>query len=144
MNSTPIHPHDFLTEGAYVGNIIDFINEDERNEMLTVIQKVKDYSIVNRDTELHCRYNYTQQEDYSYRTPLNKLEEIDSFVKENNRVDQVFNGKGTSEDLENIDKIEKYIHRLLELKKNKKLSKKELEKRREAFLQKIEKLSRIG
>ena len=27
MNSTPIHPNDFLTEGAYVGNIIDFIKE---------------------------------------------------------------------------------------------------------------------
>ena len=86
MNSTPIHPNDFLTEGAYVGNIIDFINEDERNEMLTVIQKVKEYSVVNRDTKLHCRYNYTQQENYLHHTPLNKLEEIDSFVKENNLI----------------------------------------------------------
>ena len=57
---------------------------------------------------------------------------------------KVFNGKGTSADLENIDKIEKYMQRLYELKKNKKLSRQELEKRREAFLQKIEKLSRIG
>jgi len=86
MNSIPIQPDNFLDEGAYVGNIMDFIDINEFNEMLSVIEKVKEYSVVNRDTELHCRYNYTQQEDYPYRTPLNKLEEIDSFVKENNLV----------------------------------------------------------
>jgi Rps23 Pro-64 3,4-dihydroxylase Tpa1-like proline 4-hydroxylase len=86
MNSTPIHPNDLLVEGAYVGEIMDFIDINEFNEMLSVIEKVKEYSVVNRDTELHCRYNYTQQENYLFQTPLNKLEEIDSFVKENNLV----------------------------------------------------------
>ena len=63
MNSTPIQPDNFLDEGAYVGNIMDFIDINEFNEMLSVIEKVKEYSVVNRDTELHCRYNYTQQEN---------------------------------------------------------------------------------
>jgi hypothetical protein len=31
MNSTPIQPSDLLNEGAYVGNIMDFINDEEYN-----------------------------------------------------------------------------------------------------------------
>ena len=27
MNSTPIHPNDLLVEGAYVGDMMDFINK---------------------------------------------------------------------------------------------------------------------
>lgn len=57
---------------------------------------------------------------------------------------KVFGGKATSSDLENIDKIEKYIGRLYELKKAKKISPKELYKRREIFLKKIEKSNRLG
>ena len=63
MNSTPIQPDKLLEEGAYVGNIMDFINVDEYNEMLSVIEKVKDYSVVNRDTELHCRYMINNHKD---------------------------------------------------------------------------------
>ena len=48
MNSTPILPSDLINEGAYVGNMMDFVNNEEYNEMLSVIEKVKDYSIVNR------------------------------------------------------------------------------------------------
>jgi hypothetical protein len=44
MNSTPIHPNDLLVEGAYVGDMMDFINDDEYNEMLTVKEKVKEYA----------------------------------------------------------------------------------------------------
>ena len=42
MNSTPIHPNDLLVEGAYVGEIMDFIDINEFNEMLSVIEKVKE------------------------------------------------------------------------------------------------------
>jgi len=46
--------------------------------------------------------------------------------------------------LENIDKIEKYIGRLYEIKKNRKISQEELYVRREIFLKKIEKNNRLG
>jgi len=55
-----------------------------------------------------------------------------------------FGGKASSEDLENIDKIEKYIGRLYELIKNRKISQKELYQRREIYLKKIEKSNRLG
>ena len=57
---------------------------------------------------------------------------------------KVFGGKATNKDLENIDKIEKYVARLYELKKEKKISLEELYKRREIFLKKFEKLNRVG
>jgi Rps23 Pro-64 3,4-dihydroxylase Tpa1-like proline 4-hydroxylase len=85
MNSTPIQPNDFLYEGAYVGNIMDFIDIDEYNEMLSVIEKVKDYSVVNRDTELYCRYMINGEEgNYEHRILLNEIEERDIYVQKNN------------------------------------------------------------
>jgi Rps23 Pro-64 3,4-dihydroxylase Tpa1-like proline 4-hydroxylase len=87
MNSTPIQPNNFLDEGAYVGNIMDFINDDEYNEMLSVIEKVKEYSVVNRETKLHCRYMINGEGDgYKHKIPLNEVESRDSYVKDNNLV----------------------------------------------------------
>jgi len=57
---------------------------------------------------------------------------------------KAFGGKASAEDLENIDKIEKYIGRLYEIKKNRKISQEELYVRREIFLKKIEKNNRLG
>lgn len=57
---------------------------------------------------------------------------------------KAFGGKASSKDLENIDKIEKYVSRLYELKKERKISLNELYKRREIFLKKIEKNNRVG
>jgi len=85
MNSTPIHPNDLLVEGAYVGDMMDFINDDEYNEMLTVKEKVKEYSITNRDTELSCRYMINNHEDdYEHRIPLSEVEARDLYIKDNN------------------------------------------------------------
>ncbi len=85
MNSTPIQPDKLLEEGAYVGNIMDFINVDEYNEMLSVIEKVKDYSVVNRDTELHCRYMINNHKDnYEHMIPLSEIESRDLYVQKNN------------------------------------------------------------
>jgi len=85
MNSTPIHPNDLLVEGAYVGDMMDFINDDEYNEMLTINEKVKEYSITNRDTELYCRYMISDYEyDYAHRIPLSEVEARDLFIKNNN------------------------------------------------------------
>lgn len=57
---------------------------------------------------------------------------------------KAFGGKASEEDLENIDKIEKYMGRLYELKRQKKISQDELFHRREIFLKKIEKSNRLG
>ncbi len=85
MNSTPIQPNDYLDEGAYVGNIIDFITNDEYNEMLSVIEKVKEYATVNRDTELYCRYMINGDDsDYNHKIPLRDVESRDLYIKENN------------------------------------------------------------
>ena len=87
MNSTPIYPNDLINEGAYVGNIIDFINDSEYNEMLLVIEKIKDYSITNRNTDLYCRYMFNgEKENYNYKHKilLNEVEERDIYVQKNN------------------------------------------------------------
>ena len=55
MNSIPIQPDNFLDEGAYVGNIMDFINDDEYNEMLSVIEKVKEYAGEDADITLQLK-----------------------------------------------------------------------------------------
>lgn len=55
-----------------------------------------------------------------------------------------FTGKSKPKDLENIEKIEKYIERLFELKKEGKIKLKELNQRREEYFKKFEKSSRIG
>jgi Rps23 Pro-64 3,4-dihydroxylase Tpa1-like proline 4-hydroxylase len=87
MNSTPIQPNDYLDEGAYVGQIMDFINDDEYNKMLSVIEKVKEFSVVNRDTELHCRYMINGEgNSYNHKIPLKEVESRDSYVKDNNLV----------------------------------------------------------
>ena len=57
---------------------------------------------------------------------------------------KVTSGKATAQDLEIMDKIEKYIHRLHQFKKDRKITHKDIEKRTEEFLRKIEKSSRIG
>lgn len=57
---------------------------------------------------------------------------------------KAFGGKATEDDLKNIDKIEKYMKRLYEHKKEKKIDDKELYERREIFLKKIEKSNRLG
>lgn len=57
---------------------------------------------------------------------------------------EMFTGKSKPKDLEAIEKVENYIERLYELKKQGKIKVKELIKRREDFFKKIEKNSRIG
>ena len=61
MNSTPIQPNDYLDEGAYVGDIMDFIDETEYNKMLSVIEKVKELLIYDELTLSQIAYllNYS-------------------------------------------------------------------------------------
>jgi len=84
-----------IDEGVYCGNLFDFLNSEEIEYTKTLIDRVKKFSIEQRDTALYCRYNYQLREDLKNSTDKNgeyvhsiKLSEVakrDEFVKENKR-----------------------------------------------------------
>ena len=84
-----------IDEGVYCGNLFDFLNSEEIEYTKTLIDRVKKFSIEQRDTALYCRYNYQLREDLKNSTNKNgeyvhsiKLSEVakrDEFVKENKR-----------------------------------------------------------
>jgi hypothetical protein len=66
MNSTPIHPNDLLVEGAYVGDMMDFINDDEYNEMLNYLfVKIKE-GIGEQTTLLEDVVKLFQPDDWEH------------------------------------------------------------------------------
>lgn len=82
------------------------------------------------------------KEDIKLRFTPKRGSRISKFLIDEKIKD--FTGKSKPKDLENIRKIENYIERIYELKKEKKITPKEAIKRREVFFKKIEKNSRIG
>jgi len=84
-----------LKEGAYVGNLYNFITEDELEKLNKLIPLLHKYTVDNRDT-INCRYDYelTKEEKtkgFVPSIPMSKVAERDKFVKENNRyVQQIF------------------------------------------------------
>jgi hypothetical protein len=84
-----------IDEGVYCGNLFDFLNSEEIEYTKTLIDRVKQFSIEERDTELYCRYNHTLIQDLENNIDENigfistiKLSEVakrDEFVKENKR-----------------------------------------------------------
>lgn len=100
MNTT-LNPLDSLPksslidEGVYCGNLFDFLNSEEIEYTKTLIDRVKKFSIEERDTELYCRYDHTLIRDLESGIDENagfissiKLSEVakrDEFVKENQR-----------------------------------------------------------
>ena len=57
MNSIPIHPDDYIKQGAYIGNLFDFINQQEYDE-LNILTNKFELSPTNRlyyieDTKSH-------------------------------------------------------------------------------------------
>lgn len=119
MNSTPISPNDFMSEGAYVGNLFDFVKEDEIEKLKSVIEDIKQYSIDNRETKLRCRYNHNGQEDegyhYEHAIPLSEIAERDQFIIDHGLVATQkwleFNGNST--DVEYFMKICEKINNAL-------------------------------
>lgn len=81
----PIIPKsDLLTEGAYIGKISDFLEEDELEEFKEMIESVKDYSSEDIENRLTCRYNYNDTENpYDHGIPPSKVPERDAFVRKN-------------------------------------------------------------
>ncbi len=82
------------------------------------------------------------KEDIKLRFTPKRGSRISKFLIDEKIKD--FTGKSKPKDLENIRKIENYIERIFELKKEKKIDKKEALKRRENFFKKIEKNSKLG
>lgn len=82
MNSTPIPQNDFLKEGAYIGNLLDFISENDFLEIKEQTKKIKEHYETKKDTVM-CRYNYMGEEDYPHRIPVSMVNERDIYVEKN-------------------------------------------------------------
>ena len=66
-----------IDEGVYCGNLFDFLNSEEIEYTKTLIDRVKQFSIEERDTKLYCRYNHTLIQDLE-----NNIDEnIESTIK---------------------------------------------------------------
>lgn len=126
MNTTPIPLGDLqksflINEGAYCGNLFDFVKDDEVEYLHNVISQVKEFSVKERDTKVMCRYNYhllsndennkNENDNFIHSIPLSKVEERDLFVKENNRkvVQKWFEFEYDTEDSRFFTKISKRI-----------------------------------
>jgi GDP-L-fucose synthase len=82
----PIIPvSDLLTEGAYLGKISDFLEEDELEKFKEMIESVKEYSSEDIENRLLCRYNYDDiKNPYDHAIPPSKVPERDAWVRKNN------------------------------------------------------------
>lgn len=82
----PVIPQeDLLSEGAYIGRISDFIDEEEIEKFKSMIQSVKEYSSEDIENRLVCRYNYDDLENpYDHSIPPSKVPERDAWVRKNN------------------------------------------------------------
>jgi len=84
MNSTPIPLSSFLEEGAYVGNLYDFIDANEMTQVESKIKGICSYVESDRESILKCRYDYAPElQSYEHSIPLNQILERDLFIKEN-------------------------------------------------------------
>jgi Rps23 Pro-64 3,4-dihydroxylase Tpa1-like proline 4-hydroxylase len=81
----PIIPAiDLLTEGAYIGKISDFLEEDELEEFKTIIEDIKEYSSDDIENRLVCRYNYDDLKNpYDHTISPSKVPERDAWVRKN-------------------------------------------------------------
>lgn len=127
MNTTQIPLNDInrsflLNEGAFIGNLSDFLELDEIEYLKTLITKIKKYSVDERDTKLHCRYNYhlletnpetgvNENDTFIHSIKLSEVAERDAFVKENNRdvLQKWFEFPGFDDDCRYFNEISKKI-----------------------------------
>ena len=85
MNSTPIPLSNFLSEGAYIGNLYDFIDADGMRLIESKAKEIDNYVESNKKAILKCRYNYAPEpQPYKHQISFKEVPERDSYVKENN------------------------------------------------------------
>jgi hypothetical protein len=127
MSTTQIPLNDInrsflLNEGAFIGNLFDFLELDEIEYLKTLITKIKQYSIDERDTKLMCRYNYhlletnpetgvNETDTFIHSIKLSEVADRDAFVKENNRdvLQKWFEFPGFDEECKYFNEISKKI-----------------------------------
>jgi GDP-L-fucose synthase len=79
-----ISKDDLLVEGAYVGKISDFLEEDELELFKEMIEDVKEYSSEDIENRLSCKYNYDDiVNEYDHNIPPSKVAERDAFIRKN-------------------------------------------------------------
>jgi len=84
MNTNPIHPKDFIEEGVYVGNIFDFVKEDNVSELYDNIKSLQNFA-KNNTKSIRCRYQYYPgDKNYEDSISMDKVEARNQFVKDNN------------------------------------------------------------
>lgn len=127
MSTTPIPLNDLnrsflLNEGGFAGNIFDFLELDEIENLKNLITKIKEYATNERDTELTCRYNYhlleadpetglNENDTFIHSIKLSEVAERDAFVKEHNReiLQKWFEFTGFDEECKYFNKISEKI-----------------------------------
>lgn len=79
-----IPKENLVIEGAYVGKISKFLDEEEIEELKEEIKLVKDYSLNDTENRLYCRYNYDDTVNpYKHSIPPSKVPERDEWVIKN-------------------------------------------------------------
>jgi hypothetical protein len=127
MNTTQIPLNDInrsflLNEGAFIGNIFDFLELDEIEYLKNLITKIKEYAVNERDTKLACRYNYhlletnpetglNENDTFIHSIKLSEVADRDLFVKEHNReiLQKWFEFPGFDEECKYFNEISKKI-----------------------------------
>jgi len=85
-----IQKEEFLTEGAFIGNITEFIDNEKFNQVKDYIKELKNYIEINRKNCLECIFTLkdTGKNDYeTYQDIRNvaydDVEKTELFMKEN-------------------------------------------------------------
>jgi hypothetical protein len=115
-----------INEGAYCGDLFDFLESNEIEYLKTLITKVKEYATKERNNELYCRYNYhllkdevtgiNANDNFKHSIKLSEVAERDAFVKENDReiTQKWFEFFGVNEECKYFNEISKNeIHSLI-------------------------------
>jgi Rps23 Pro-64 3,4-dihydroxylase Tpa1-like proline 4-hydroxylase len=82
--------NNFLIEGAYVGNLIDFISENELNDVEEYANNLKQYIESRRESHLECIFTLKNMKeddfnkyDFIRNVPYNDVEKTVKFMEEN-------------------------------------------------------------
>lgn len=79
-----IAKENLLSEGAYIGKISDFLDEEEIQKLRNEILNVQDYSADDIENRLRCKYNYDDIiNQYEHNILPSKVPERDAWVRKN-------------------------------------------------------------
>ena len=86
-----IEKDEFLNEGAFVGNIQDFITKQDFIDLKEYVNNLKLYIDLRRESHLECIFtlkntgnNDYEKYDFIRNIPYNEVEKTEKFMEENN------------------------------------------------------------